>query len=163
CLEAERLEAYFDGETDGPTALAVEAHLAGCAECSAALAQMRQLRNALREEAPYHRAPPALRARIVKEFGTKPQKPARLPFRRFSFGTSFAAGLGSGALAAGLVVGLGLFLMRPVPSEVLAGALIDAHMRALVSDHLVDVASSEHHTVKPWFEGRGDVSPPVGD
>jgi anti-sigma factor RsiW len=157
------VEASCAGAVDGLAARAIETHLAGCKDCAAMLEDLRQMRAAIRREVPYHRAPPQLRARIEAGFAGRRIKPLRLDPGRLSFASSFAGGLASGAVAATVVAGLGLFLLRPNESDALARDLVNAHLRALVSDHQIDIASSDHHTVKPWFEGHGDVSPPVAD
>jgi anti-sigma factor RsiW len=157
------VEAYFDGEVDSPAAFAIETHVENCADCAALLADLQQMRSALRREAPYHRAPPQLRARIAAGFKPKHERRMRMPAWRLSFGGAFGAGLGSGVIAASMVAGVSLFLLQPSASDALTRDLVNAHLRALVSDRQIDVASSDHHTVKPWFEGRGDVSPPVAD
>jgi anti-sigma factor RsiW len=50
------------------------------------------------------------------------------------------------------------------PSEPdMVASILDAHLRSLQLEHLTDVASSEQHTVRPWFDGKLDISPPVTD
>jgi anti-sigma factor RsiW len=46
-------------------------------------------------------------------------------------------------------------------TDTMAGEIIDSHLRSLLGSHLTDVASSDQHTVKPWFAGRTDLSPPT--
>jgi anti-sigma factor RsiW len=47
--------------------------------------------------------------------------------------------------------------------DAVANELINSHLRSLLADHLTDVASSDEHTVKPWFAGRTELSPPGVD
>jgi anti-sigma factor RsiW len=159
CNEGLRLQAYFDGELDAGAVLEVERHLQSCADCAGLLADLEATRQLIRRDAPYHRAPAGLRAGIMasldREEGVQAPPPARVS-RRFLSGA--ASGAGATALAAMLV----FFLAVPRPDP-LAGDLMNAHLRSLMSDHLIDVVSSDRHTVKPWFAGHTDVSPPAAD
>ena len=161
CNESLRLQAYFDGELDASAVLEVERHLQGCADCAALLTDLEATRQLIRRDAPYHRPPTALRDSVVasldREESVQTPPPGRLSFsRRFLSGA--ASGAGVTALAAALV----FFLVMPRPDP-LAGDLMNAHLRSLMSDHLIDVVSSDRHTVKPWFSGHTDVSPPAVD
>ena len=161
CNEGLRLQAYFDGELDASAVLEVERHLQGCTDCAALLADLEATRQLIRRDARYHRAPTALRESIVasldREEGVQPPPPGRLR-HSWRFLSGAASGAGVTALAAMLV----FFLAVPRPDP-LAGDLMNAHLRSLMSDHLIDVASSDRHTVKPWFAGHTDVSPPAAD
>jgi anti-sigma factor RsiW len=164
CSEALRLQEYFDGELDAATAAALERHLEGCAECAEMRADLDETRRLLREEAPYHRADAALRRRIAEALDaadddTQPvvrRLPVK-PNRNFLWGA--VSGIGATAAAACLA----FLLLLPARPDPLVVDVMNAHLRSMMSDHLIDVVSSDRHTVKPWFAGHSDISPPATD
>jgi anti-sigma factor RsiW len=149
------LHAYADGELDVAHTLEVERHLQACPACARAHADLRDLSAALRASLPRFTAPAGLRGRVraavrVQDQGRrKVPKPWRLA-----------------ALAAALLVAVGLVFLWPTSAahDRLAQEVIDSHVRSqLASRHLLDVESSDGHTVKPWFQGKLDFSPTVRD
>jgi anti-sigma factor RsiW len=161
CAEALRVQAYFDGELDAADALRVEEHLASCPECASAIEELDRNRSELRNAA-YYRAPAALRtavtAAIAEASGPPASRRVLIPRTR-----AFWSGAGAGAFASALAAALALFLMVPSPSSEVETELTGAHVRSLMAGHLIDVESSDQHTVKPWFAGHADVSPPTPD
>jgi anti-sigma factor RsiW len=157
CDEVEiLLHALLDGELDAGHARDVEAHLAGCPRCARQLAAYRDMQTVLARTDLRYEAPAALRRRIEQAL---PSPSVAKPNRRsllqgFAFG-----GVLSGALAAGLVT----VVLRNDRDQRVIGDVVNAHLRSLQGDHLIDVQSSNQHTVKPWFNGRLDVAPPVVD
>jgi anti-sigma factor RsiW len=165
CAEAEiMLHALLDGELDAGHARDVEAHVADCAGCTEKLAAFRAMRAAMAAADLKQKPPAALRARIEAAL---PQRAARagasvLPFRpsRRLFFSGFGAGaVLSGALAASLM----LAVFRNDQDQAIANDVVSAHIRSLQANHLMDVETSDQHTVKPWFDGKVDVAPPVID
>ena len=155
CEEAEiLLHALIDSELDAGHAREVEAHVAACPRCAAALATYRQMSQAVATAGLRYTAPPALRARIEAAL---PQ--ARQPSRRAVL-RGFAMGSAVSALAA---TGLVAIVLRQDDQQRILSEVVSAHLRSLQAGHLTDVLSTDQHTVKPWFNGKLDVSPPVID
>ena len=163
CKEAQALRhAYLDGEIDPAKTPALEAHLRSCADCAALFRADRELSAAIKLDVPRYEAPELLRARIR---GTL----ARRSGRRFGELRLLGVGWNPAAIAASLV--LAMVASSAVTSSVMSGAQEDRvaeevvanHIRSLMADHLTDVKSSDQHTVKPWFNGKLDLSPPVAD
>jgi anti-sigma factor RsiW len=163
CSEAETLvAAQLDGELDAVRARALDAHLAGCPACVAERASLADLKSRIGAAATYHRAPSELRRDIERRLAGAAER--ELPTARqmaLSNRRAFAVGALAGAATLG-VGGLGgaLWLAQREDGD-LARLLVDAHVRATLADHRIDVASSDQHTVKPWLSARLDYSPTV--
>lgn len=165
CPESLNSQALADGELDAAAAAAAERHLEGCAECRALLATDRRLGAALRAQATRHRAPAALAARLGAALDAADRAPPAAPPGRGGWLRlpGYWRGAASGALAAGVAALAVLVAVNRVAPDPLAHDVVAAHLRALVSGRAIDVATSDRHTVKPWFAGRVDVAPPVAD
>ncbi len=149
------LHALLDGELDAGHAREVEAHVAGCPACAAELAAQREMQRVLADTNLRYTAPASLRARIEASL---PQ-PQRQPTRR-SVLRGFAMGSAVSALAASGVVAV---VLRQDDQQRILSEVVSAHLRSLQAGHLIDVVSTDQHTVKPWFNGKLDVAPPVID
>lgn len=152
----ELLHAYSDGELDLINAREVEQHLRACGECRAMEEQIRELHTALTNDAPAYRAP----ARLRKNIRTALRREAKADQQSFSPWLIFA----TGAAFAIAILGLILFqTVRGSHENAIVDQVVANHVRSLLATHLVDVASSDQHTVKPWFDGKIDFAPEVHD
>ena len=155
-----QLDAYLDGELAAGDARELETHLAQCPDCTRFRDRRLELRAAIVTGAPTFEAPPALRER-VRAAGREAARGARTP-RHFAIRNLWRPL----ALAASLaVVALGSWTLarQRAAVDALADDVLASHVRSLMPGHLTDVPSSDQHTVKPWFNGRLDFSPPVYD
>jgi anti-sigma factor RsiW len=157
CDQSLQTQAYLDGELDAAQSLKAEAHLETCAECQALAADHAEMKAAM-ADATYHRASPELRARLSTALDAETKIVPMPALRRKD---RFWLGAGSGAGGMAIAAALAFFLF--LPTNAVVSDLAEAHQRSLVGEHLIDVVSSDHHTVKPWFAGHSDVSPPAED
>jgi anti-sigma factor RsiW len=165
CPDSLRVQAYFDGEADAITAADIERHMEHCDECRALHRSLMELRTALRSDLPQTRVPAALRARVMRSLDMEgslapPQRRARPSWRTRPFWMgATTGGLGMAAVAATLA----FLLLSPQLTPPVVDELLNDHVNSLLSTHLIDVVSTDQHTVKPWFAGHTDVSPLVAD
>ncbi len=154
------LDGYFDGELDLVNSVEIERHLQTCAGCAGEYGSRQALRAAIRGGALYHRAPAPLGRRLRRSLQQADRPAPAFGTRRWAW-PALAACL---VVAALVVAGrLTRFPVRPNTDGVLAQAVLSGHVRSLMASHLVDVASTSQHTVKPWFSGKLDFAPPVTD
>ncbi len=154
------LTPYQDGELDLTTSLKLEEHLAGCPSCQEKLAGEQELTALIRAETPRFEAPPFLKARIRAALREERSQAERTPWwREFSLAWTLS-GLAATAVVL-MIVAVGFFGTRD--NSRLAQEAVADHVRSLQVNHLLDVASTDQHTVKPWFAGKLDYSPQVVD
>jgi anti-sigma factor RsiW len=160
-LTARFVPGYLDGELDLARTIDMEAHFQSCADCSRELERQQALRAALQRNSLAYAAPAALREKIqlslraeapanVPAAAAQPAPPAWNPF----------------AVLALCVVTAWQFVpgvRGPASNDAIVAEVLDSHVRSLEANHLMDVPSTDQHTVKPWFDGKLDFSPPVED
>ena len=157
CQEAKsQLQVFLDGELDLTKSLEMEKHLGECSACSLALNSLRLLAQSLRDDF-LHFQPTVdfekrVRSALRHESGSGAQT--------FRWRWLIPA-LSAAALA---IVFTGYLLMRTPAEDLVSSEIVSSHVRTLMtSSHLIDVPSEDPHTVKPWFDGKLDFSPPVKD
>ena len=161
CTNAQNsLDAYVDGELDPLGNLEIEEHLRRCADCSQSYDDRQTIRQGLKTESFYFKAPGDLQKRIQRSLRQAAQAEAP-PSHWFSLSwVKIAAPLAAAAL---VVLTLVPFFSGPSSDELLTQEVLASHIRSLMVNHLADVSSTDEHTVKPWFNGKLDFSPPVSD
>ena len=153
------LESYLDEELDAIQRVRVAEHLASCSSCAGVRAQLLELRAGIRAHAPYYRAPAGLRERIqvsVRQADRRADRPDTAPWRWIAIAASIL-------LAVSAAWNIALFPSRSSRVDLIAQDILSSHVRSLMGAHLLDVPSSDQHTVKSWFNGKLDFSPDVRD
>jgi anti-sigma factor RsiW len=153
------LHGYFDNELDALGAAEFERHLEQCSECVAALDALKSLRSSMNRAQLYEKAPATFRKKVLESL--RPARPASIvptptPWRWLAI---------AAALLLVVYAGWQVFSTHRDDDHetALASEMVDAHLRSLQPGHLTDVLSTDQHTVKPWFDGKLDFSPPVRD
>jgi len=159
---------YSDGELDLVRTTEMEQHFDICPVCRREWQRLQALRAALSNRSLYHHAPDSLRRQIQQALRREERRTA--PFRLASLLPEFRApGIAATAtLAAAAFLAGNRFHPFSVPArqpgeDPVTQEVVSSHVRSLMADHLMDVASSDRHTVKPWFSGKLDFAPPVED
>jgi anti-sigma factor RsiW len=157
CRETEALlPGYVDGELGRGESGAVRDHIAACAACRERLVNLESLGRMVRA-APYYAAPDRLRARIAIP-------PARSAWTPSLLRWAAVLILGASLAGSGLLVRRSITAAHSAEAgDAIAEDIVSTHVRASMGDHLFDVRSTDQHTVKPWFAGKLDFSPPVQD
>ena len=158
------MHGHLDGELDLAGDLEVQRHIEECPRCVSEYAALRAMRTRLKDEAFRFEAPAALKERIRRAIpASPPSRAGAYPSRRGTWvprAIRFAVPMAIGAMLALIVAPR---TIGPALNQRLASEVVASHVRSLMAAHLMDVASTDQHTVKPWFNGKLDFSPPVND
>jgi anti-sigma factor RsiW len=172
CPQNETLiHGYLDGELDLLSVLRLEAHLQKCTTCARAYENHKALSRTLKSGAFYFRPSGDLEQRVRAALvesnpaASRPTSSAQKATWRKLPRLSWAVASAAASLAVVALMALRFvpWSQNPSPDHLLAEEVLASHVRSLMASHLTDVPSSDHHTVKPWFDGKLDFSPPVED
>jgi anti-sigma factor RsiW len=155
------IEAFMDEELDPGLRAAVEEHLLTCQSCADAHSRFREQKASIRSAAPYYNAPAQLERSVrdaLRQAAASEARatPGNLPWRWLAIAASIM-------LAISVSWNFRPSQRRAAESDLVAQNVLSGHIRSLIGTHLLDVPSSDQHTVKPWFNGRLDFSPEVKD
>lgn len=148
------VHAYLDRELDPANSLAIARQIAADPTLAGEVQRIEALREAVREKFPPEPVSPQLRSRIEAAVGRTSRRPAHPSWQALAASVVLALALGSAST---------WFTLRPAKDNHVAESVVDSHMRGLMAQQPTDVASSDRHTVKPWFNGRTPQSPQVID
>jgi anti-sigma factor RsiW len=149
CAEAEPLlGAYLDRELDLTNSLAIEHHMGGCPRCAEQYAALERLHSEM--------------AAADLEYRSRPGWKVKLGKASRSWLTGWRIAPVLAAATACVLILLSPWRLTSPDSET-SRQVVDNHIRSLSGSHLVDVPSSDRHTVKPWFQGKTDFAPTVPD
>jgi len=153
------IHGYVDGELDLVKSLEIEEHINACDDCAGSHQAIRTLRSKVGDTALRFEPSPNFEGRLrsmLRRESEPDSRPRMVRWRWIVAGVSLIVALA-------VTWAVSALLTRPSRHDVLAQEIVSSHVRSLMANHLNDVVSSDRHTVKPWFDGKLDFSPPVKD
>jgi anti-sigma factor RsiW len=160
CQQAKPLiDPYADGELDAAGILELEKHIHDCPACALAWRNAQTLKKTLKQDALFFTAPTELRRAIKAELRSQAETKSPWSFWKWNWLTTATTSVATACLALLLT----LSLSRPSAQQRLMQEIVSSNIRSLMANHMLDVVSTDQHTVKPWFNGKLDFSPPVKD
>lgn len=153
------IHGYLDGELDIVKSMEVEKHLRDCNPCTLSHQALRSVRSAASQSGVRFDPPVDLEKRLRSAL-RRENEPER---KSFVARWRWLVAATSLVVVIGLAWGIAQMLTRKSESDLIAQEIVSSHVRSLMANHLIDVPSSDQHTVKPWFDGKLDFSPPVKD
>ncbi|MGH2495126.1 MAG: anti-sigma factor family protein [Ktedonobacteraceae bacterium] len=160
CHEVHNLiDGYIDDELDLVSNLDIEQHLQTCPKCEHLYRNRQALQTLIHTSPLSHKAPEHLQKRIQSSLRQADQP--RRSVRR----TAFALLTVAAVLLIAFITTWSIIRNVSAPSvdEPMVQSVLASHIRSLMVNHLVDVRSTDQHTVKPWFDGKLDYAPVVID
>lgn len=160
CQQAKPLiDPYADGELEAAATLELERHIHDCPACALAWRNLQSLKKTLKQDSLYFTAPMDLRRKVKAELHSQLGTKSRWSLPNWNWLTGVTTGLATACFALLLT----LMLLRPSAQQQLTDEIVSSHIRSLMANHALDVVSTDQHTVKPYFNGKLDFSPPVKD
>jgi anti-sigma factor RsiW len=160
CQQARPLiDFYADGELDAAGILQLEKHIHDCPACALAWRNAQTLKKSLKQDSLFFTAPTELHWAIKAELRSQVETAPWWNFWNWNWLTTATASVAIACLALVLT----LSLTRPSAEQRLTQEIVSSNIRSLMANHMLDVVSTDQHTVKPWFNGKLDFSPPVKD
>jgi anti-sigma factor RsiW len=159
CKETKSLlNAYVDGELDSAGSVAVETHLRGCTSCLAEVENLHSLASTIENGSLRFKCPSHLKRKVEGAIrAANPQAKSSIFYWRW------ASALASLVLIVALTWTVTTHRSKSSEEGLLVNDIVSSHVRSMMANHVTDVASSSSHTVKPWFNGKLDYSPPTRD
>ncbi len=152
------LHGYLDNELDTTTATSIAEHLKSCPKCNQVYEGMRVLKAGIREHIPTYEMPSSLSRSVFAKIEAEAHSTMWDGLQNMT--KHWGAPLFSAAAVAAAFL---LYIATPSTQDEWVDEAVSDHVRSLMVGHLNDVISSDRHTVKPWFSGKLDFSPPVYD